>query len=68
VRQLLAIAAVLDRALREDAAEIGGMDHQTLRDWVTHLSPRNAWSWCPCAIKMDVPRGYFFGKFRFIQL
>jgi transposase len=33
-RRLLAIAAVLDGASREDAAKIGGMDRQTLRDWV----------------------------------
>src|ERR1700756_2199557 len=33
-RRLLAIAAVLDGAWREDAAKIGGMDRQTLRDWV----------------------------------
>src|SRR2546423_4089615 len=32
-RRLLAIAAVLDGASREDAAKIGGMDRQTLRDW-----------------------------------
>lgn len=33
-RRLLAIAAVLDGAPREEAAKIGGMDRQTLRDWV----------------------------------
>lgn len=33
-RRLLAIAAVLDGASREEAAKIGGMDRQTLRDWV----------------------------------
>ena len=33
-RRLLAIAAVLEGASREDAAKIGGMDRQTLRDWV----------------------------------
>ena len=32
-RRLLAIAAVLDGASREEAAKIGGMDRQTLRDW-----------------------------------
>jgi len=31
-RRLLAIAAVLDGASREEAATIGGMDRQTLRD------------------------------------
>ena len=33
-RRLLAFAAVLDGASREEAAKIGGMDRQTLRDWV----------------------------------
>ena len=33
-RRLLAIAGVLDGASRENAAKIGGMDRQTLRDWV----------------------------------
>ena len=34
VRRLLSIAAVYDGMSREDAARIGGMDRQTLRDWV----------------------------------
>src|SRR5450755_3267046 len=33
-RRLLAIAAILDGMDREQAARIGGMDRQTLRDWV----------------------------------
>jgi len=33
-RRLLAIAAVLEGMDREEAARIGGMDRQTLRDWV----------------------------------
>lgn len=33
-RRLLSIAAVLDGMSRADAAKIGGMDRQTLRDWV----------------------------------
>jgi transposase len=37
-RRLLAIAAALDGALREDAAKIGGMDRQTLRDWVIRFN------------------------------
>jgi transposase len=37
-RRLLAIAAVLDGALREEAAGIGGMDRQTLRDWVIRFN------------------------------
>lgn len=34
IRRLLALAAVYDGMNRADAAEIGGMDRQTLRDWV----------------------------------
>ena len=33
-RRLLALAAVYDGMSREAAASIGGMDRQTLRDWV----------------------------------
>ena len=38
VRRLLAIAAVLDGASRAEAAKIGGMDRQTLRDWVIRFN------------------------------
>src|SRR5262245_40327775 len=37
-RRLLAIAAVLEGASREEAATIGGMDRQTLRDWVIRFN------------------------------
>jgi transposase len=37
-RRLLAIAAVRDGASRGDAAQIGGMDRQTLRDWVIRFN------------------------------
>jgi putative transposase len=37
-RRLLAIAAVLDGASREEAAKAGGMDRQTLRDWVIRFN------------------------------
>ncbi len=33
-RRLLSLAAVADGMRREDAARVGGMDRQTLRDWV----------------------------------
>ena len=33
-RRLLSLAAVLDGMSRDAAARIGGMDRQTLRDWV----------------------------------
>ncbi len=35
---LLAIAAVLDGASRAEAAKVGGMDRQTLRDWVIRFN------------------------------
>lgn len=34
IRRLLSLAAVNDGMSRTDAAKIGGMDRQTLRDWV----------------------------------
>jgi transposase len=34
VRRLLAIAAIYDGMSRAEAARLGGMDRQTLRDWV----------------------------------
>jgi len=37
-RWLLAIAAILDGAPRTEAARIGGMDRQTLRDWVIRFN------------------------------
>jgi Winged helix-turn helix len=49
-RRLLAIAAVLDSAAREEAAKAGGMDRQTLRDWVIRFNDQgpdgliNKWS------------------------
>ena len=33
IRRLLALAAVYDGMSRADAARVGGMDRQTLRDW-----------------------------------
>jgi transposase len=37
-RRLLAIAAVLDGSSREASAKVGGMDRQTLRDWVIRFN------------------------------
>src|SRR5215470_4395797 len=37
-RRLLSIAAVVDGASRAAAAKIGGMDRQTLRDWVRRFN------------------------------
>lgn len=39
-RRLLALAAVLDGASRADAAKAGGMDRQTLRDWVIRFNEK----------------------------
>jgi hypothetical protein len=39
-RRLLAVAAVLDGATRAEAAKTGGMDRQTLRDWVIRFNER----------------------------
>ena len=38
--RLLSLAAVLDGMSRADAARIGGMDRQTLRDWVHRYNER----------------------------
>ena len=42
VRRLLALAAVYDGKDREEAARIGGMDRQTLRDWVHRFNEEGA--------------------------
>ena len=39
-RRLLSLAAVLDGMSREEAARIGGMDRQTLRDWAHRFNDR----------------------------
>jgi transposase len=47
-RRLLSIAAVLDGMSRAEAAKIGGMDRQTLRDWVHRFNERG-----PAGLKDD---------------
>ena len=42
VRRLLALAAVREGRSREEAARIGGMDRQTLRDWVHRFNAGGA--------------------------
>lgn len=37
-RRLLSLAAILDGMNRTDAARMGGMDRQTLRDWVLRFN------------------------------
>src|ERR687897_315508 len=39
-RRLLSLAAILEGMSRTDAARIGGMDRQTLRDWVHRFNER----------------------------
>jgi transposase len=41
-RRLLALAAVYDGMSREQAARIGGMDRQTMRDWVHRFNEHGA--------------------------
>ena len=49
-RRLLSLAAVLDGMSRTEAARVGGMDRQTLRDWVHRFNEhgpeglKDAWS------------------------
>ncbi len=38
VRRLLALAAAYDGMSRADAAKVGGMDRQTLRDWALRFN------------------------------
>lgn len=52
-RRLLSLAAVLDGMSREEAARVGGMDRQTLRDWVHRFNEagpdglKDAWNGGP---------------------
>lgn len=41
-RRLLSIAAVYDGMSRADAAKVGGMDRQTLRNWVHRLNAKRS--------------------------
>lgn len=51
-RRLLSIAAALDGMSRADAARIGGMDRQTLRDWVHRFNTLG-----PAGLKDSYRRG-----------
>ena len=52
-RRLLSLATVLDGMSRADAARVGGMDRQTLRDWVHRFNEagpdglKDAWNGGP---------------------
>lgn len=50
-RRLLSLAAVLDGMNRTEAARIGGMDRQTLRDWVHRFN-----EYGPEGLKDDLAR------------
>jgi transposase len=52
-RRLLSIAAVLEGMSRADAARIGGMERQTLRDWVHRFNERG-----PEGLKDSWSKGY----------
>ena len=52
--RLLAIAAELDGSSREGAARLGGMDRQTLRDWVIRLDAERPAQERPAAVA-EVP-------------
>ena len=51
-RRLLSIAAVLDGMSRAEAAKIGGMDRQTLRDWAHRFNTHG-----PAGLKDNRRRG-----------
>lgn len=51
-RRLLSIAAVLDGMSRAEAAKIGGMDRQTLRDWAHRFNEQG-----PAGLKDNHRRG-----------
>ena len=60
-RRLLSLAAVRDGRSREEAAKIGGMDRQTLRDWVHRFNAsgpeglKDAW-WSGPAPRLSPPQ------------
>ena len=66
-RRLLSLAAVADGMNRTDAARIGGMDRQTLRDWVHRFNAhgpdglRDAWSKGPTPRLSANQRAALFG-------
>jgi transposase len=60
-RRLLSLAAVREGRSREEAAKIGGMDRQTLRDWVHRFNAsgpeglKDAW-WSGPAPRLSPPQ------------
>ena len=43
-RRLLALAAIYDGTTRTEAAKIGGVGLQIIRDWVLRFNARGPWS------------------------
>jgi transposase len=44
-RRMLALAAIYDGGSRSEAAKIGGVGLQTVRDWVLAFNPRGRLAW-----------------------
>ena len=55
-RRLLTLAAIYDGATRTEAAKIGGVTLQIIRDWVMRFNARGA-SACLTANRQANPRG-----------
>ena len=63
-RRLLSLAAVLEGRSREEAARIGGMDRQTLRDWVHHFNEHGPDGLIPKAPIIDLCGPSFLRRLR----
>ena len=55
-RRLLALAAIYDGATRSEAAMIGGVGLQIIRDWVLHFNERGP-DGCPGDFPFSRPSG-----------
>jgi len=56
-RRLLSLAAAYDGMSRAEAARIGGMDRQTLRDWVARFNADGPGGLCDLALWPALPAG-----------
>ena len=57
VRRLLALAAIYDGASRAEAAEIGGVTRQIVRDWVERLKPAVLTHWLRARLRANRKAG-----------
>ncbi len=55
-RRLLAVAAIYDGATRTEAAKIGGVGLQIIRDWVLRFNARAVRTGCLTANRQASPR------------